>query len=170
MPNGYTWRPASPGATRWRSSTSKLRPRSSSPNCRAVERPSTQNRNRGSDQARRARSHSARLERLQRQKTVQFDACCGKLSETNVQLTSPLHKRRPSAPSIGSRRQRGEKRLRFRDLGKFRGRRKTLSADASKAKLLTQTFALTITVQSGPSHRFRPKDPTGLTGTSPTTL
>jgi len=30
------------------------------------------------------------------------------------------------APSIGSRRQRAEKRLRFRDLGKFRGRRKTL--------------------------------------------
>src|SRR5215469_16059655 len=28
------------------------------------------------------------------------------------------------APSIGSRHQRGEKRLRFRDLGKFRGRRK----------------------------------------------
>ena len=35
-------------------------------------------------------------------------------------------KRRPSAPSIGSRRERAEKRLRFRDLGKFRGRRKTL--------------------------------------------
>src|SRR5215471_10403978 len=35
-------------------------------------------------------------------------------------------KRRPSAPSIGSRRKRAEKRLRFRDLGKFRGRRKAL--------------------------------------------
>jgi hypothetical protein len=29
-------------------------------------------------------------------------------------------------PSLGSRRQHAEKRLRFRDLGKFRGRRKTL--------------------------------------------
>src|SRR5258707_12568121 len=47
---------------------------------------------------------------------------------------------------------------------------KPLSADTSKAKLLTQTSALTITVRSGPTHRFRPKDPTGLTGTSPTTL
>jgi hypothetical protein len=35
-------------------------------------------------------------------------------------------KRRPSAPSIGSRRQRAEKRLCFRDLGKFRGWRKPL--------------------------------------------
>src|SRR5215471_20883886 len=35
-------------------------------------------------------------------------------------------KRRPSTPSIGSRRQRAEKRLRCRDLGKFRGRRKAL--------------------------------------------
>src|SRR5215471_14144614 len=35
-------------------------------------------------------------------------------------------KRKSPAPSIGSWRQRREKRLRFRDLGKFRGRRKAL--------------------------------------------
>src|SRR5215469_15299908 len=39
---------------------------------------------------------------------------------------SPLCQKKTSAPSIGSRRQRAKKRLRFRDLGKFWARRKAV--------------------------------------------
>jgi hypothetical protein len=46
--------------------------------------------------------------------------------ETAAATSGMCQKQKSPAPSIGSRRQRGEDRLGFRDLGKLRGRRMTL--------------------------------------------